>query len=298
MVKKLSREAEICKITIIGGIVNFLLLVFKFIAGIVGNSSAMIADAVHSLSDFATDIIVLVFVKISGKPADEDHNYGHGKYETIATALIGLALLAVAVGILYTGVSKIVFWLKGGSIPAPGSLAFWAAVVSIVAKEGIYQYTIRRGRSLDSQALIANAWHHRSDALSSIGTAVGIGCAVLLGKRWTILDPVASVVVGALIVKVSIDLLKNGMGELTERSLPEETEKEILDIIDGFKEASSPHHLRTRRIGNVYAIEFHIRMDGDMTLRESHERSTDIENALRQRFGKQTHVTIHVEPHK
>lgn len=295
---KVNREDQIFKVTIVGGVVNFLLLTFKFVAGFLGHSSAMIADAIHSLSDFATDIIVLVFVKISGKPADNNHKYGHGKYETLATALIGLALLAVAGIILFNGGQKTILWLRGENLPAPGWLAFWAAIVSIVAKEGVYQYTVHFGRSLDSQALTANAWHHRSDALSSIGTALGIGGALLLGQRWTILDPLASIVVGVLIVKVSVELLVKGAEELTEKSLPEETEKEILEIISGFRDVSEPHHLRTRRIGNVYAIEFHVRMDGNMTINESHAIVSEIEKALRDRYGESTIVTVHVEPVK
>ena len=291
-----NREKEIYKVTLVGGAVNVLLLAFKFVAGVVGHSSAMIADAVHSLSDFVTDIIVLVFVKISNKPQDKSHDYGHGKFETLATTIIGLALLAVAIGIVYNAVMKITAWMNGEQLLAPGVLALWAALLSIVLKEGVYRYSIIKARRLNSKALEANAWHHRSDALSSIGTAVGIGGAIFLGERWTILDPVASVAVGAFIVKVAFDLLKNGIGDLMEQSLPDEVEEEILKIVAEVPGIDEPHDLRTRRIGNHYAIELHILMDGNISLKEAHDKADEVETVLKQRYGEETHVAVHVEP--
>ena len=294
----MNREKEIYKVTLVGSAGNVALLTFKFIAGVMGHSSAMIADAVHSLSDFITDVIVLAFVHVSAKPQDKDHDYGHGKYETFATFIIGLALIAAATGIIVSGVAKLVDWAGGKQLAAPGWLALAAAIISILVKEILYRYTVIRGKKLDSQALVANAWHHRSDALSSIGTAVGIGGAILLGKRWTVLDPLASVLVGAMLVKVSIELLKSSIGELTESSLSGEIEKEIEEIIRSFPDVSEPHNLRTRRIGNRFAIEAHVRMDGNVSLIAAHDRATAIEQRIRQRFGNQTHVTIHMEPTK
>jgi cation diffusion facilitator family transporter len=292
----MERNKEIYKVTMVGGAVNVVLLLFKFVAGIVGHSAAMTADAIHSLSDFVTDIIVLVFVHISGKPKDKSHDYGHGKYETLAMTLIGAALLAVAIGIVYNGMTKILLWAEGGQLEAPGMLALWAAMVSIAIKELVYHYTVHKGRVLNSPAVEANAWHHRSDALSSIGTLVGIGGAILLGKRWTVLDPLASLVVSFFIMRVAWKLLKQGLDELMEASLPEEVESEILAIVNTFPDVQDPHHLRTRRIGSRYAIELHIRMDGSTPLSIAHTRTYEIEQALRQRFGTDTHVTIHVEP--
>lgn len=294
----MNREKEIYKVTLMGSAGNVALLTFKFIAGVMGHSSAMIADAVHSLSDFITDVIVLAFVHVSAKPQDKDHDYGHGKYETFATFIIGLALIAAATGIIVSGVAKLVDWAGGKQLAAPGWLALAAAIISILVKEILYRYTVIRGKKLDSQALVANAWHHRSDALSSIGTTVGIGGAILLGKRWTVLDPLASVLVGAMLVKVSIELLKSSIGELTESSLSGEIEKEIEEIIRSFPDVSEPHNLRTRRIGNRFAIEAHVRMDGNVSLTAAHDRATAIEQRIRQRFGNQTHVTIHMEPTK
>lgn len=296
--EKSSREKGIYKVTIVGSIVNFLLLVFKFFAGIAGHSAAMLADAVHSLSDFITDIVVIVFVRIAGKPEDKGHDYGHGKYETLATAIIGLLLLCVGFGIFWNGASSIYTFLRGGQLESPGVVALVAALVSIVSKEILYQYTVIQGKKLNSQTVIANAWHHRSDALSSIGTAIGIGGAILLGDHWRVLDPVAAVVVSFFIMKVSVRLLIPCVDELLEKSLPEDVEKEIEQTVLSFPGVSQPHHLRTRRIGNYYAIELHVRMDGKITLEEAHSTATAIENKLKEMFGKGTHVGIHVEPTK
>ena len=294
----MSREKEIYKVTLIGSAGNAALLTFKFIAGVMGHSSAMIADAVHSLSDFVTDLLVLVFVSISAKPQDQSHDYGHGKFETIASFLIGLALVAAATGIVVSGSTKLWDWWCGEQLESPGWIALWAALLSILIKELLYQYTARKGKALDSQVMVANAWHHRSDALSSIGAAIGIGGAIWLGQRWTVLDPLASIVVGLMLVKVAYELLKTSVGELTERSLPEETEQEIVEIIQSFDDVQEPHNLRTRRIGNRIAIEAHVRMDGQLPLSVVHERATSIERKLKERFGQKTHVTLHIEPVK
>ena len=292
----MERSKEIYKVTLVGGAVNVLLLLFKFVAGIVGHSAAMVADAVHSLSDFVTDLIVLVFVHISGRPQDKSHDYGHGKYETLATVVIGMALLGVVVGIVYGGTAKIVAWAKGASLPAPGMLALWAALLSIVLKEAVFRYSMVKARSLQSPAVEANAWHHRSDALSSVGTAVGIGGAIFFGHRWTVLDPVASVVVGLFIVKVAIDLLRRGVGDLMEQSLPDDVEEEIIRLVATVPGVTEPHDLRTRRLGSHYAIELHILMDGNLSLKEAHDKASQVEELLKNRYGANTHVAVHVEP--
>ena len=296
MSKMSKREKEIYKVTIVGSVVNFMLLVFKFVAGILGNSAAMVADAVHSLSDFVTDVIVVVFVRISGKPEDKCHAYGHGKFETLATAVIGIILFFVGLGMFYSAATTIVDVVEGKTLEAPGMLALVAAVLSVLLKELLYRYTVYKGKNLDSQVVIANAWHHRSDAFSSIGTLVGISGAVFLGKSWRILDPIAAVVVSFFVIKVAIQLLKPCLDELLEKSLPAEVENKIIDIILSFPNVSSPHHLRTRRIGNLMAIEVHIRMDGETSLNESHDTATQIEQRLRQEFGDKTHIGIHMEP--
>ena len=294
----MTREKEIYKVTLVGSAGNAALLTFKFIAGVLGNSSAMVADAVHSLSDFVTDILVLVFVSISAKPQDRSHDYGHGKFETIASFLIGLALVAAATGIVVSGILKLLAWIDGEELESPGWIALWAALLSIAIKELLYQYTARQGRKLNSQVMIANAWHHRSDALSSVGAAIGIGLAIWLGMRWAVCDPLASIVVGLMLVKVAYELLKTSINELTESSLPAETEQEIEQIIQSFDDVQQPHNLRTRRIGNRIAIEVHVRMDGRLPLDVVHERATTIERKLKERFGADTHVALHMEPVK
>lgn len=294
----MKREDEIARVTLAGSVVNLLLVGLKAVAGVAGHSAAMISDAVHSLSDFVTDIVVLVFVRVSARPQDDDHDYGHGKYETIATLFIGLALAAAAIGIVVSGAQKLAAWLQGEDLQAPGMLALWAALASIVVKEILYQYTRIKGKKLDSPALEANAWHHRSDALSSIGAAIGIGGAILLGKRWTVLDPLASIVVGAMLVKVAWDLLGPSFSELTDSSLPANTENEMLEIIRSVDGVEDPHNLRTRRIGNRVAAEVHIRMDGTRTLADAHGKASEVERRFRERFGPESHIIIHMEPLK
>ena len=292
----MERSKELTFVTLVGSIGNLVLLTFKFVAGIIAHSAAMTADAVHSLSDFLTDLIVLVFVRVGARPQDESHDYGHGKFETLATFFVALALIGAAIGIIVSGALKLARWLQGETLEMPGMLALWAALLSIVVKEVLFRYTIAHGKALESPAVVANAWHHRSDALSSIGAAIGIGGALLLGQKWAVLDPLASIVVGGMLVKVAVDLLKSSAGELTDMSLPEETEREIEGIICSFPEVTEPHDLRTRRIGNRIAIETHVLMNGEMPLREAHDIVTAIENRIKDRFGPATLVTIHMEP--
>lgn len=292
------RDRRIYRITLAGSIVNVVLLVFKFAAGILGHSAAMIADAIHSLSDFLTDIIVIVFVRLSSKPADHDHDYGHGKYETLATSVIGLALAVVAVLIGWDGLEKIVYVLQGNRLESPGIIALWAALLSIVLKEWIFRATRKVANEVKSKALEANAWHHRSDALSSVGTAIGIGGAVMLGDGWAILDPIAAIVVCVLIIVTAFRIIRQSSGELLEESLPKETEDRIEQIVYQDTLVSDIHKLHTRRIGNIIAIEMHLRMPAGITLAESHVHATAIEQSLKTEFGKGTHIMLHIEPTK
>ena len=291
------RKRELMRITFVGSVGNLILLLFKFVAGIWGHSSAMLADAVHSLSDFVTDVVVIVFVNISSKPKDAGHDYGHGKYETLATSIIGLALLVVGVSLFWDSLHKVFdYWVLGEPLESPGWIALMVALVSILIKELLFQITYRVGKRQNSQAVIANAWHHRSDALSSIGTTLGIGGAILLGPDWHVLDPLAAMVVSVFIVKVSLELMIPAINDLLEQSLPKEVENEILSIISENPKVKEPHNLRTRRIGNDFAIEVHIRVDGDMSVREAHALTKEIERKLYQKYGNTTHVVIHVEP--
>lgn len=293
-----TREKEIYRVTLVGFVVNLILSAAKLAAGILGRSGAMVADAIHSFSDMATDIVVIVFARISSKPKDDGHDYGHGKYETLATIIISLALAAVGIGILSSSIGSIRTILEGGTLPRPGAVALVAAVVSIVAKEILYRYTARVGRRIDSPSVIANAWHHRSDALSSLGTLAGIGCAYFLGEKWRIADPIAALLVAVFIFKIALDLIRTGLGELLEKSLPADVEQEILSIVTANPEIRSPHNLRTRRIGASIAIEVHVRVDGAMSVAHSHALTVDIEHRLRARFGAGTMIAIHVGPLK
>ena len=293
-----ARERSIYLVTLYGAIANIVLCAAKLAAGILGRSSAMIADGVHSLSDLITDFIVIAFVRISSKPQDRGHEYGHGKYETLATTIIGLMLLFVGLGILWNSVTQIWACLNGETLTSPGWIAFAAAIVSIVVKELLFQYTRREGRRLDSQAVIANAWHHRSDAFSSIGTAIGIGGALVLGPHWTVLDPIAALIVSLLIIHAAIGQLRPSLGELVDNSLPEATEEEIRRAILSCQGVSDPHNMRTRKIGNRASVEVHIRMDGRMTLNEAHNRTTEVEHRIKELLGNNTFVMIHVEPTK
>lgn len=290
------REREIYRVTWIGFFVNLILSVGKLFAGLWGHSAAMVADAIHSASDFATDLVVLLFVRISSRPRDEDHDYGHGKYETLATLIIGLALAAVGVKLLWNGCLSIRDFLHGRLPEQPGQIALWAALVSIVVKELLYRYTVRVGRRVDSPSVVANAWHHRSDALSSIGTLLGIGCAYFFGGVWRLADPVAAIIVALLILFVAGKLAKTGLDELLEKSLPHEEEAKILALITADPAVSSPHNLRTRRVGQNISIEAHIRVDGGMTVADSHHLTVEIERRLRAAYGEGTMVSIHVEP--
>ena len=291
-----QRLRAIYRVTFIGLVVNLVLAAGKLAAGLVGRSGAMIADAVHSLSDMATDVVVLVFAKLSAKPEDATHNFGHGKYETLATVIISLFLAGVGVGILWESIGAIIRAVRGEGLPRPGFVALLAAVVSIVVKELLYQYTVREGRRLESSSVVANAWHHRSDAFSSIGTFIGIGCAYFLGEKWRVADPVVAAIVSLFIFKIACDLIRDGFGELLERSLPADVEQEMRGIIVHSPEVHDLHALRTRRIGPVMAVDAHIRVDGAMEVERSHELVADIERRLRERFGGRIIATIQVEP--
>lgn len=294
----MDRQKETYRITIAGSIINILLLAFKFAAGILGHSAAMIADAIHSLTDFVTDAIVLVFVRLGSKPTDRDHDYGHGKYETLASAIIGVSLLVVGMMICYSGVTKTYHAMCGEPLQQPGFIALAAAVASVVLKEWAYRFTARVGRRCHSEAVVANAWHHRSDALSSVGTTVGIGGAIILGEKWAVLDPLTAIVVSFFIMKAAWSVLSKAVDELTDGSLPKETEDEIESIVSEDNEVSVVHNLCTRRIGNRIAIEMHVRMPGETSLYVAHRHATEIEQRLKQRFGADTHISIHLEPVK
>ena len=275
---------------------NVLLTGFKFFAGIVGNSSAMIADAAHSMSDFMTDIAVIAGLKVAKKPRDSTHNYGHGKIETLSAAFIGLVLVAVAFGIFWGGLQKVIAFYQGEVLPTPSKIALAAAILSIVIKEWLYRYTIIYARKLKSDALIANAWHHRSDAFSSVGTMFGIGGAILLGGKWVVLDPIAAVILSFFIFKVAFEISYKNLNELLEASLDSATYRSIEEILMSTDGVRGFHELKTRKIGNSMAADVHIEVDRELNIVDAHEISTQVEDRLKEVCGKNGYFSIHVEP--
>lgn len=292
----MDREKEIRNITLCGAFVNVVLTVFKILAGVLGRSSAMIADGVHSLSDLLSDVVVMVFTRISSKGQDRDHSFGHGKFETLATLIISILLVAVGANLLSSGVRNIIGVINGEILERPGYVALVAAVVSIVAKEIIYHATVRTGRKTGSTAVIANAWHHRSDAFSSVGSLIGVGGALVLGDKWTVLDPLASCVISVAIIVVAVKMAMPSLAELLEASLPEEIEDEILATASSVEGVNDVHELKTRRNGMSFIIDAHIAVDPDISVVEAHDIATNVENALRERYGRETQINIHVEP--
>jgi len=293
-----SRITKANQVTWTGFIINAVLTAFKLTAGIIGASSAMIADAFHSLSDFVTDIIILMGFKVVGKPVDKSHDYGHGKVEALITAGIGVGLFFVGIRILWAGGASIVKMIRGNVSHQPGLIAFYAAVISIVVKEWLYGFTKRVGEKINSQAILANAWHHRSDVFTSVATLLGIGGAIVLGEKWRILDPLAAVIVSFFIIKTAINILKGSVGELIDASLDEETENKIFSIIKSVPQAENPHNMKTRKLGNAVAIDIHIEVDKSLNIMQAHSVATEVEKKLKTAFGRSTFVSVHIEPSK
>lgn len=292
----MNRTKQITTVTLVGAVVNVLLTIAKCLAGIFARSSAMLADGIHSLSDLLSDAVVLVFVKLSGKERDEDHKYGHGKYETFATLVISVMLLVVAAELMSSGISKIEDIINGVEVPAPGMLALWAAIISILAKEFLYQYTVRVGRKIDSPMMIANAWHHRSDALSSIGSLLGIAGAIFLGKQYVILDPLAACVISIFIIVMSVKMSIPAIKELLEVSLPKEKEARIAEIIRSVSGVVGLHELKTRQVGSGIVMDAHLVMNSELSLRQAHDISKNVEAALHAEYGDNIQISLHLEP--
>ena len=268
----------------------------KIIAGVVGHSAAMIADAVHSLSDLLSDFVVLVFTRISSREKDKEHSFGHGKFETLATLIVSVILIAAGARLLAGSIKSIVGVLNGEVLPKPGYIALIAAVVSIVAKEILYRLTADVAKDVNSPVVMANAWHHRSDAMSSIGSLVGIGGAILLGSRWTVLDPIASFAISIAIIFVAVKMSLPSLAELLETALPEDVENDIIQTAMSVPGVRNVHELKTRRNGVSVIIDAHIVVDPSISIVEAHDIATSVETALSLRFGPETQMSIHVEP--
>lgn len=292
----MDRTAKVTFVTLVGSVVNIILTVFKIFAGVLGRSTAMIADGIHSLSDLLSDIVVIVFVKISAKGRDKDHDYGHGKFETFATLIISLMLIVVAANLMSGGINKIRMILDGGEVSSPGMIALWAAVASIVLKEILYRYTIIQGRALNSPMMIANAWHHRSDALSSVGSLLGIAGAIFLGDKFVILDPITGCVISIFILVMAVKMSVPAIKELLDVSLPDDVEEKIEATAKSVKGVVDLHELKTRREGPGIIMEGHLVLDSDISLKEAHNISKKVEESLRKEFGLETQISLHLEP--
>lgn len=292
----MDRTAKVTFVTLVGSVVNIILTVFKIFAGVLGRSTAMVADGIHSLSDLLSDIVVIVFVKISAKGRDKDHDYGHGKFETFATLIISLMLIVVAVNLMSGGINKIRQILDGGEVSSPGMIALWAAVASIVLKEILYRYTIIQGKALNSPMMIANAWHHRSDAFSSVGSLLGIAGAIFLGDKFVILDPITGCVISIFILVMAVKMSVPAIKELLDVSLPDDVEEKIEATAKSVKGVVDLHELKTRREGPGIIMEGHLVLDSEISLKEAHDISKKVEESLRKEFGTETQISLHLEP--
>lgn len=279
-----------------GFFANLALTLFKLLAGLLGRSAAMVADAIHSVSDIITDLVIAGSLKYASRPSDGNHKYGHGKVETLAAAFVGGVLFVIGVGILYSGTVKIIGHFNEGPLQKPGMIAFYAALFSVVIKELLFRYTLKWGRRTESTVLIANAWHHRSDVYSSIGTLVGIGGAIFFGSQWVILDPLAAIIVSFFIFKVAVKIIREALLELIETSLPRKKEKEILEVAANVEGVYAPHDLKTRKIGSNIAIDLHIYVKDHLNIRDAHEITVCLEKRLREKYGEETHISVHTEP--
>ncbi len=291
------RTRSIYLVTLVGALVNVALTLIKLVVGFLGHSAALIADAVHSLSDFCTDIVVTLFVGIAGKPRDTKYRYGYGKYESIATLIIAAVLMGIGISMLLKSGEAIYLFFASGVVPQRPSL--WAAIIafiSVLSKEWLFRYTKGVAERVHSNTVLANAWHHRTDAYSSIAVLVGVLGAALLGNKWAILDQVACAGVSFFIVWAGVQLISTPWRELTEHSLSEEEQQTILEIIEAEYPGHHPHNLNTRSLGSAIAIEVDIYLPDETPVILAHERATHIENKLKEHYGERTHVVVHVEP--
>ena len=292
-----ERTKKILRVTLLGSASNAFLVLLKLFVGIAGHSSAMIAEAINSISDFLTDIIALIFIRISGKPKDHDHHYGHGKFETLASVVMAVVMMGVGLLLLYQSLLTIIgLWRGTLQLPYPSRWTLLVAFVSLLIKLLLYRYTHRWTLRLKSSALEAKALDHRSDTLTLLTVLLGIAGAIFLGNHWLFLEPLAASIVSLFILRMGWSVLRPAFNELTEVSLSPHIEGEITEIIHAIPHVEGIHRLRTRSIGGIYAIEVDLFVDGRMSVAEGHDITLRIEQELRVRYGSATHVAIHVEP--
>lgn len=285
-----QRTKEINRVTWWGLVVNLVLAIVKLIGGVVGQSQSLIADGIHSLSDLASDAMVLVAAKHAGEEADDDHPYGHGRFETLGTVGLALFLILVAAGIAYDAAHRVI---EGQVQAVPHLFTLVIAIFSILANEGLYFFTHRVGIRINSKMLIANAWHHRSDAISSIVVLAGIAGAQL---GLPVLDPIAAIVVALMIAKIGYDLGYHSLQELVDSALDPETVEKIKEKILENEDVLEMHMLRTRRMGHTALVDVHILVQPKLSVSEGHHISVDVERSLIESFDEINDVTVHIDP--
>ncbi len=290
------RAKKAIHITRVGVVWNVVLTVIKFAAAIWGHSSALLADAIHSFTDFISDIVILAGLKIASRPKDANHHYGHGKFETLATLVLTLFLFGAAFGMLWEGGLGLYRSWHGISTSVPASITLWVAAVSIAVKEALFHYTARTGKALNSKALMTNAWHHRSDAITSVAVFIGLGGAIFLGPKWRILDPLIAIGISGYIIHFASVTFKTAIDELLDASLDDATNQTILSIAGQVPGVMNPHNLKTRKVGNNYSIDMHIHVDETLNIVDAHNIATEVESRLREVYGTDTILSIHIEP--
>jgi len=279
------------RVTWVGAVANTLLIVLKFIAGILGHSQALIADAVHSVSDLFTDFIVLFGLRIGKKPPDQEHNFGHARIETLASAVVGLSLIATAI---YLGIEAGLNIYRHADYQ-PTKFALFGAGISIAVKEALYHYTLRVGRRIKSRLIVANAWHHRSDSLSSVAVFIGVTGA-LIKPSWHILDAFAALLVSFFIVKVGLGILGKSLSEFTDTAPPPEIMDKISQCTKSVEGVLDTHDLRVRTSGGLYQMEAHIVVDGQLTVTDGHRIAKAVERCLIEEVADLDRVIVHVDP--
>ena len=285
------------KVTVISFIINCILSAGKIIIGIIGTSGALIADGIHSLSDLITDIIVFVSLKITQKPADEKHNYGHGKVEIVATVLVSVALFIAGFTIGKDGIEDLIGFFNGDTSQTPALIAVIAAAMSLIIKETLFRYTMKTGKEIGSEVLMANAWHQRSDALSSLGVLIGAGGAWLLGSKFAFLDSAAQIAVSLFIFRAAYKILIPNLGQLADAAIDKEEINEIENMIKVNPDILDYHHLRTRHVGSLHAIDVHILVNPRLDISAAHDISTVLESEIKNFLGSECFVSIHIEPY-
>lgn len=284
-------------VTWVGFWVNAFLGIAKVLGGIFGRSSALVADGIHSFSDFFSDIIVIMMVGIARRKPNQNYQFGHGRFEALATLLLSLILILVAIGILYEGIINIIKFYEGTPLPRPSSVALIIIAVSIISKEWLFHYTKRAGEKIKSEAVIANAWHHRSDSFSSIATLIGVAGAMFFGEKWRVLDPVAAMVVGIFITVVSLQLAKPALTEMLGGSLPKSAKKTLLKALKGTPGVLSWSDFRTFKSGTDGYVMVHIKVDPDISVREAHQIATNAEHNMKHAVTELSiHASTHIEP--